>query len=154
MGDFVFIQTEARNHRPFSRTQMIANQVREKELMAMCVLRFEAHECKPSMIEIARRCKRILEADVSDELEVVFVGLDETTSAHLTEWRARHHIHTLGDWVRTLHTLLAPGSGNCPNCGLATFADPNTIPIFCSACGANPGMMLEHSGGIVPLLST
>lgn len=144
----MFVQSEARNARPFSRTQMITNQVREKEMMSMCILRFEAHECKPTMIEIARRCKHILEADVSNDLEVVFVGLDETTSANLTEWRARHHIHTLGDWVHTLQTLLAPGSGNCPNCGLATFTDPRSIPIFCSACGANPGAVFENAGGL------
>ena len=146
-GVLMFLQTES-HHRPFSRTQQIANQIRNKELMAMCIIRFEAAQCNPSMVELARRCKRALAADLSPEFEVVFMGLEEKCNTHLTEWRARHHLHTLGDWARTLHTLLAPGSDNCPNCGLATFANPETIPIFCEACGANPGTVFENAGGV------
>ncbi|MCX6714308.1 MAG: hypothetical protein NTX72_00655 [Candidatus Uhrbacteria bacterium] len=148
------IQTTSQADRPFSRTQSIAKQIRGKELMPMCIIRFEAHECNPSMLELARRCKKVLEADLSPELEVAFVGLSPASTAHLSEWRAVRHLHTVGDWARTLHTLLAPGSDNCPNCGLATFADPETVPLFCSACGANPGQVFEHSGGVLPALST
>lgn len=144
----MFLQTESRR-RPFSRTQQIANQIRNKELMAMCVMHFDANACNPSMLTLARRCKIALSADLSPELEVVFVGLGETCHAHLTEWRARHHLHTLGDWARTLHTLLAPGSDNCPNCGLATFANPETVPLYCEACGANPGTVFEDAGGVL-----
>lgn len=144
----MLVHAQSRPARPFSRTQMITRQIRGKELMGMCVIRFEETECNPSMLELARRCERLLKTDVSHELEVVFVGLDEATRIHLTEWRARHHLHSLGDWVHTLHTLLAPDSDNCPNCGLATFADPDTVPIFCSACGANPGNVFERAGGV------
>lgn len=106
------------------------------------------------MLELARKCKRALKADLSPELDVVFVGLDQTSNAHLTEWRAKHHLHTLGDWARTLRTLLAPGSDNCPNCGLATFTDPESVSLFCEACGANPGQVFEDAGGAFPDRST
>jgi hypothetical protein len=149
----MFLQTET-THCPFSKTQQIAKQIRMKELMTMCIIHFDADERNPSMLELARRCKLLLAADLSPDLNVVFVGLNETCHKHLMEWCARHHLHTLGDWGRTLHTLLTPSSDYCPNCGLATFADPETVPIYCFVCGANPGTVFENSGGVLPALST
>lgn len=128
-----------------TEAQRIAKRLRFRELTPMCIIRFDDKDSRPSMLEIARRCKRAFDAELSPELEVIFVGLDRDTAAHLTEWRVQHHLHTLGAWTRTLRTLLAPGSGHCPNCGLMTLTDP---VLYCSACGANPGTVFENAGGV------
>ncbi len=137
---------------PTSHAKSIAKRIRAKELIPMCIIRLD--NANPSMLELARRAKRALDADLSHELEVVFMGLSPECAAHLTEWRETYGVHTLGDWTRTLRTIFAHGSDHCPNCGLMTFADSDTVPIYCSACGANPGTVFENAGGVFLARST
>jgi len=129
------------------RANYFAKRIRAKELIPMCIIHIENTLRDPSMLELARRCKRILEADISPELEVAFVGLSPEGAAHLSEFRAKHELFTLGDWTIALRKILIPGSDYCPNCGLKSFTIPT---VYCECCGANPGIVFENAGGVFP----
>lgn len=139
----MLIQTQTR--RPFSRTMHIANQIRDKELFPMCIIRLKETENNPSLLELARRCKNLLAMDLSCDLDVVFVGLNAETMACVNKFRKEFHVHTIGDWTRSLKTFLAPGSDYCPKCGEKSFKEP---VLYCTCCGANPGTVFEHAGGV------
>jgi len=131
---------------PVSESQRIAKRRRFKELMPMCIIHFSPSESHASVLELARRCKRAFDADLAPELEVAFVGLDPESMENLLAFSTAHKLYTLGDWVRTLWTVLAPGADHCPNCGEKTLMEP---VLYCSVCGANPGTVFERAGGVL-----
>lgn len=116
----------------------------------MCVIHIEQTQTDPSMLELARRCENVFLADIAPELEVAFIGLSPMCMAHLTEFRAKHELITVGDWVIALRTILAPGSDFCPHCGLKSFTEP---VLYCECCGENPGVVFERAGGVFPTRS-
>ena len=76
-------------------------------------------------------------------------GMPPWTHVRLLNWRMSEDapvaiarealcLETVDDWARLGPILLAPGSGVCPRCGLATLAKN---PMFCNKCGCNPKLI-------------
>lgn len=137
-------------HIPAKRPLRQIQTPRFKELIPMCIIRIQDSERNPSLLDLARRCKKVLDADLSPELEVMFVGLNREQLTNLAEIRAKLHLHTIGDFACAIYTFLAPGSDYCPNCGNKTFTEP---VLFCESCGENPGRVFERARGISPTRS-
>jgi len=113
----------------------------------MYLIRFDAAENTPSMLQLARRCKIAIDLGYQADLKAVFVGLNHTTFVHLLAWQEQTRLFSINDWANALNTIFALVSDHCPNCGLTTFADSDIVAIYCSVCGANPGTIFEEAGG-------
>lgn len=127
-----------------------------RELTPMFMIRFNpdgdsSTQSTASALAIARKCKKAIANGMREDLEAVFVNLSGKFEPELMTLRNTHNLVTISDWARALETLFAAGSDHCPKCGAKSFTYP---VVYCSNCGANPGVVFEQAGGLFLSSST